>query len=493
MRFLARSLTGLLMAALTLGLLAWAGQVVVGTLAARMNRDAPERPRQERVYAVAVLPARAARITPVITAFGEIRALRSVDLRAAAAGAVVEVSPAFEEGGIVARDAVLLRIDPADAETARDVAAADLGQARADLADAARMIDLRRDELAAAEDQARLRQTALARQRDLAGRGVGTDSAVEAAELAASAAAQTVLSRRQSLADAQARQSQAQIAVTRAIIGVEEAARRLADTTLRAPFDGALADVAVQEGALVGQNERLARLVDPRRLDVAFRLSTPQYVRLLDENGAILARPVTVRLDFLDVGLTAQGRITRDSPIVAEGETGREVFADLAEDAAAAGLRAGDFVAVEISEPPLDNVIRLPAAAVDADGTVLTLGADDRLEARKVTVLRRMGDDLIVAADGLDGAEVVAERTPLVGAGIRVRPVRRGAAAGAAEAPDGAEMVSLSATARARLIAAVERDAAMPDAAKARMIAQLNAGLVPRAVVDRLEQRRSGG
>ncbi|MBL4556810.1 MAG: efflux transporter periplasmic adaptor subunit, partial [Rhodobacteraceae bacterium] len=57
MRFLARSLTGLLMAALTLGLLAWAGQVVVGTLAARMNRDAPERPRQERVYAVAVLPA----------------------------------------------------------------------------------------------------------------------------------------------------------------------------------------------------------------------------------------------------------------------------------------------------------------------------------------------------------------------------------------------------------------------------------------------------
>jgi multidrug efflux pump subunit AcrA (membrane-fusion protein) len=392
MRFLARSLTGLLMIALTLGLLAWAGDVVVGTLAERMGREAPERPRRERVYAVAVIPVEPGTITPVITAFGEIEARRTVDLRAAAAGEVVAVADGFEEGGTVEAGAMLLRIDPADAQTAVDVAAADLDQARADLADAARMVDLRGDELAAARDQARLRQTALARQRDLAARGVGTDAAVETAELAASAAEQTVLSRRQSLADAEARQAQAQIAVSRAIIRVDEAARRLADTTVHAPFAGALSEVAVQQGALVSQNERLARLIDPRGLDVAFRLSTPQYVRLLDTAGAILSRPVRVRLDFLDVGLTARGRITRDSPAVAEGESGRLVFARLDDGAGAAGLRPGDFVTVEISEPPLDNVVRLPARAVDADGGILVLGPDDRLEERQVTVLRGMGD-----------------------------------------------------------------------------------------------------
>jgi RND family efflux transporter MFP subunit len=491
MRFLARSLTGLFLFALTLGLLAWAGQMIVSTVSERMARTAPERPRAERVYAVAVIPAEPGTVTPVITAFGEVLARRSVDLRAAAAGEIVAIVDAFEEGGTVEQGQVLLRIDPADAQTALDVAEADLAQARADLVDAARMVDLRRDEVAAARDQARLRQNALARQRDLAARGAATDAAVETAELALSAADQTVLSRRQTLADAEARQGQAEIAVSRAIVRVEEAARRLADTTLRAPFAGALTDVAVQRGAQVTPNEALARLIDPGALEVAFRLSTPQYVRLLDASGAILARPVTARLDFLDVGLTVGGRIARDSPSVAAGATGRRVFAALDPGAGAAGFRPGDFVTVEIAEPPLDGVVRLPATAVDADGTVLVLGPDDRLEARAVSVLRSVGDAVIVAADGLAGAEVVAERSPLVGAGIRVRPVRRGAEAGAAEAT-APEMVTLSPAERARLIAFVEASDRMPAEARARVIAQLNAERVPRAVVDRLNGQGGG-
>lgn len=491
MRFVARSLTGLFLFALTVGLLAWAGDLVVSTVADRMAREAPERPRQERVYAVAVIPAEPGTVTPVITAFGEVRARRAVELRAAAAGEVIEVADAFEDGGSVAAGEILLRIDPADARTALDVAEADLRDARADLADAARTVDLRRDELAAARDQARLRENALARQRDLAARGVGTEAAIETAELAASAARQTVLARRQALAEAQARQTGADIAVTRAVTRLEEARRRLADTTLRAPFDGALADVAVQRGALVGTNERLARLIDPAGLEVAFRLSTPHYVRLLDATGAIRARPVTVRLDFLDTGLAAGGTVTRDSPAVAEGETGRRVFAALDPGAAAAGFRPGDFVTVEIAEPPLDDVVRLPATAVDADGTVLVLGPDNRLEARDVTVLRRTGDDVIVAGGALAGAEVVAERTPLTGAGLKVRPIRRGAEAGAA-ASDAPRMVTLSAAERARLLAFVEHDAAMPAEARARVIAQLRAERVPRAVVERLNARIGG-
>ncbi len=92
----------------------------------------------------------------------------------------------------------------------------------------------------------------------------------------------------------------------------------------------------------------------------------------------------------------------------------------------------GDFVTVAMDEPALDRVVRLPSSALDPAGTVLVLGADERLEAVSVDLLRRQGDDVLVRADALQGREVVAERTPLLGPGIKVRAI--GAAAAQPEA-----------------------------------------------------------
>jgi hypothetical protein len=53
-------------------------------------------------------------------------------------------------------------------------------------------------------------------------------------------------------------------------------------------------------------------------------------------------------------------------------------------------------------------------------------------------------------------------------------------------------MVTLSPERRARLIAYVEGNAAMPSETRARTVAQLQAELVPLQVVERLEQRIGG-
>ncbi|NKX45608.1 efflux RND transporter periplasmic adaptor subunit [Roseicyclus persicicus] len=482
MRFFRRALVGLFLLALTAGLLALAGNTVWDAVQTRMAQDGGSPPVRERVFSAEVAPLTFGTETPVLTAFGEVRSRRTLELRAPAEGTVIALADGFEDGGAVTAGQLLMRIDPAEAQSARDTAAADLQDAENELAEAARALELAREDVAAARTQAELRDRALARQQDLAARGVGSASAVEEAELAAANAAQSVLSRRQALAQAEARLAQAETALDRRRIALAEAERMLARTELRAEFDGVLAEVDVVAGRLVNRNEQVARLIDPDALEVAFRISTAQYAQLLGDNGALPAAPVRVILDVFGLDLTATAVLTRESGAVEEGQSGRLLFARIE---APRGLRVGDFVRVEVEEPPLEGVARLPATAYGSDGRILVLGAEDRIEAVAVTLLRRQGDDVLIRAEGLAGREVVLARTPVLGDGIRVNPIRDAGAAAPAEP----ETIALDPERRARLIAYVEGNGFIPDDVRARLLNQLNQDEVPAQVVARLESR----
>jgi hypothetical protein len=183
--------------------------------------------------------------------------------------------------------------------------------------------------------------------------------------------------------------------------------------------------------------------------------------------------------------LTAKGRLSRDSAAVGEGLTGRLIFASLD---TARGFKPGDFVTVTIQEAPLENVARLPAAALNASEEALVIGAEDRLETMQVRLMRRQGDEVLVRAAGLAGREVVAERSPLLGSGIKVRAMR----SGDAPAPEAPAMVALTEERRAKLIAFVEGNTRMPDEAKQRILAQLAAPEVPAQMIERIESRMGG-
>lgn len=481
MRFLRRSLTGVFLLAVTLALLAWAGEMVRGAVSARMNEEPRSFPQRERILAVNVITLDPVTITPELTVFGELRSQRTLDLRSAIGGTVLEASDALVEGGTVTTGQLLLRIDPVDAEAALTSIRADLQDAQAELRDADRALILAQDELTAARAQAGLRDRALARAVDLEARGVGTAAAVETAELAASASQAAVLTRRQGLASAQARIDQATTRLARAQITVSQAERAVADTQVYAAFNGTLADVTISPGGRVTANERFAQLVDPSQLEVSFRVSTSQYARLLDGDGQLLKAPVDVTLDVSGVNLRAAGQITREGATVGAGQTGRLLFARID---TAPGFRPGDFVTVRIAEPALADVVLVPARAVAADQTVLIVGDEDRLRSADVQLLRRQGDDVIIAVGENAGATIVAERSPLLGAGIKVRPIKPGVV----DADPEPEMIALDAERRAKLIAFVS-EGRMPDDAKARIIGELEADEVSSQTVTRLEAR----
>lgn len=488
MQFLRRSLVGIFLISATLALLAWAGMTVSGAVSDRMSQEPRAFPQRERVLTVNVVQVTPGAVVPELVTFGDLRARRTLALRATVGGTVIAVHPALTNGGTVKAGELILSLDRAEAEATLNRVRANLADAEAELRDADRGLSLVRDELVAAEDQVALRQTAATRAADLQARGVGTAAAVEAADLALSAAQAAVLSRRQSLAQAEARRDQADTSLARARIDLAEADRTLAQTQVFAQFDGTFATVTALPGGRLSSNEQFAELIDPSDLEVSFRLSTAQYARLLSADGSLPELPVTVSLDVSGIDIRATGRIVRESAAVGAGQTGRELFAAIE---TTPGFRPGDFVTVRVAEPALTDVALVPAAAVAADGTVLALGPEDRLEAVPVEVLRRQDDDVIIAAAPVAGRQIVAERTPLLGAGIKVKPNVPGPEAGLVPEPVLPETVKLDDDRRARLVAFVE-GSRMPDDAKARILAQLQEDEVPAETVARIESRMGG-
>ena len=89
--------------------------------------------------------------------------------------------------------------------------------------------------------------------------------------------------------------------------------------------------------------------------------------------------------------------------------------------------------------------------------------------------------------DGLDGRAVVVGRTPLLGAGIRVRSLQE-----QAQSASEPEMLDLSDDHRARLVALVQANDRMPDEAKTRVLGQWAKPRVPAKLVARIEARAGG-
>ncbi|MGR3636424.1 MAG: efflux RND transporter periplasmic adaptor subunit [Shimia sp.] len=484
MRFLRQSLTGLFLLSLTAGLLLYAGDLVRGAVEDRLSRDNAGPAARERVFSVNVVEAELSSEAPELVAFGEVLSRRSLEIRASASGSIVQLAENFEEGARVKAGELLVQVDPSRARFALERLANDLLDAEAEDRDAVRTLTLTQDELAAAEAQLALRQKAFDRQKDLLARGVGTASTVETAELALSSARQSVLGSRRAEAQAEARIDQAETQLNRLRIALAEAERDLDDTTIRADFTGTLSDVSAVEGGLVSMNERLATLIDPLSLEVAFRVSTPQYVRLLDDTDQLHQSEVTVSLDVMGTDLQASGVITRDAAAVGEGQTGRVLFARLD---GSRGLKPGDFVTVRVKEPALDRVVRLPSMAVDVGGTVLVVGDEDRLQALKVNLIRRQGDEVLVRGRGLEGQRVVTRRTPLLGAGIKVKPVDA-----TAPMPVQNETVELSDEERLKFVTAIQANDRIPGDVKKRMLNTLSQPQVPAKMVERLRARMGG-
>lgn len=493
-----RTLASLAVGGLSLAVVLAAGAQLYSAWQGNALGATETRTPRERAYAVQVAPLVEQTVTPVITGYGHLASGRTLELRAAVAGPLLALSGNFRDGGVVAEGEVLAEIDPARLASALALAEADVAEAEAAVSEAQSALELAKLEAEAAQAQLDLRAQAVARQEGLRERGVATDSDVETAVLARSAAEQTLVNRRQVVGADEARVASAEIALERERINLEDARRALGDASLRAPFAGVISAVSAVPGRLVSVNEQLGTLIDPATMEVAFRVTNTQYARLLNDQGALRQVDVTLVAQSGRSIVELPAKLDRASAEVGDGQVGRLVYARLA-DPDPKLVQPGDFVTVKVPERPLSGVAVIPATAATADGRILVLGEGNRLEEFQVTLLRQQGDDLIVG-DAPFGRDLVLARALQLGPGIQVEPVRLAAAAAetaaetsAPETPAEPETIALDDTRRAAIIAFINASTQMSPDNRAKWLEELSRPEVPLATVEKFEAKMAEG
>lgn len=431
MRFLHATISGALVSLSAVATLVWG----VWSVSAALHRDADLISRAgpaERAVAAPTIVLERIDATPLIETFGRIQSGRRVTLASPVAGRVVEVSAAVRTGAAIEAGAVLMRLDPADQQSALKAAEAALAEAEAEMMEMRQAIRAASAELGTAQTRLDLRRRILDRQQELAERGIAAGIALDEAALALLSAEQAVTVQRQALTAARLGTERAARTVERARLAVADAERRLADTVIRAPFDGVVAAFDLSPGALVAANTPFGQFIDPTALEVHFHVTDEEYARLVRDGSALSARPVTVRpeaglselADADMVGNAAlQATLVGAAATVPEGRTGRLLIARL--PTTVARLRSGDFVGVAVAESELRNVARIPVGAATEDGRILIVGEGDRLETVAARILRREPAHLIVDRVPF-GQRVVVVRRPVLGPGVLVEPYDAG-------------------------------------------------------------------
>ncbi len=332
--------------------------------------------------------------TVVNTRAGTVKACQRAKLSPTSGGQIVKLW--VKEGDRVKAGQPLLELWNRDLAAQRDLATRQLSTSEARRREACIMADN------AKRDAERTQQ--------LADKGFVSPQSGETARAEARA--------RQANCDALAadvKRAQAQIRVSAA--GLER-------TTLTAPFAGIVARVTGEVGEYTTPSP--PGIATPPAVDLID--DTCLYVSApMDEVDAPKIKPGQIARITLDAmaGQTFSGKVRRIAPYVTEVEKQArtvDVEADF-DTPPKQGLLVGYSADVEAIIERRDNVLRVPTQAIQQDGTVLVLGADDKLEARSLkTGLANWAFTEVVSGLMAGDKVLLSFDQENVKAGVKVKP-----------------------------------------------------------------------
>jgi HlyD family secretion protein len=191
--------------------------------------------------------------TPVlqsfVTASGEIVATRFADIGSATMGRLVSLS--VKEGDRVKAGQVLAQIDPVQAASAAEGAAASLRALESEASAAATQIKASQAELAAAETRAADADRALKRARELRQAGLIAQSDMDTAQAAADTAAAQVRGAEAAISRLEQSKTAAERRVAQGRAELSRTRDQLSKTDITAPIDGIITRLDVEQGEMV--------------------------------------------------------------------------------------------------------------------------------------------------------------------------------------------------------------------------------------------------
>jgi len=301
-------------------------------------------------------------ITEVAALSGTVQANKTVEVKSRASGTVIEI--ATGSGATVKKGDLLVRLDPVDEKRAVALATVSLDSAKNRLAQSEASLKLTQLQLVEAEAKADARRKA-------AQTGSVTAEEVRAAENEVKLATVNVEMRRSEVASANT-------SVTTASLTLEDANKRLDETTILAPMDGTVLSMSAQVGNIisspisnVGGGVVLCLLGDLSVLHVLGSLDEADYGRVQRKQD------VQIKVDAYP-DRVFEGKVAAISP---QGKSESNVVTfDLdvvVTDKKASMLKPGMSADLQVIVNKVENTLMVPVTAVKAEGGKQSIAKPD--------------------------------------------------------------------------------------------------------------------
>lgn len=389
------------------------------------KKDPPQITREVVGPLVEVVRAERIDLEIEVEGHGTVRPTVKADVVPQVGGKVVNLHTNLVTGGFIPSGQTIIKIDEADfeiarrqAETAATAAAAQRAQAEAQVADAAaRVADAQSD----VDRMVALLQRGAGNERELRKARTALEIATASKRLAQSAIAA----------------ADSQIATAR--VQADQAALNIQRTTVTLPFDAMVTAESVDVGQFVTIGQPIASVYGTESVEIPVPLEDEQLkwftqVPLAHEIAARQipreALPIAdVHARFAGRDCQWVGRVvrtegtvdprTRMMHIVVEVDDPLPVLRGESVEAKPP-LIPGSFVNVTVRGRKLEGVFELPRYALHP-GDVIWIAEDKKLRTRKVNVIRRTVDSVVIDKGLQDGELVIITSLDTMTEGMQIR------------------------------------------------------------------------
>lgn len=179
----------------------------------------------------------------------------------------------------------------------------------------------------------------------------------------------------------------ANVSVAQSVIALEKAQDRLADYTIRAPFDGIVTGLSVESGDTISQTAVLASVIT-KRLHVSVALNEVDAAKVEEGHAAVLS--------FVALpDIVVSGRVVKLDTIGTVTQNVVSYGAEIELEEQPAGLKPGMSAAADIVVAEKTDVLTIPNAALsDEKGkTVVTVRKSEAAESEKRVVVTGLSSD----------------------------------------------------------------------------------------------------
>lgn len=345
--------------------------LIIGSLILFTGPSLEPRAPPENKPLIRTITAKSESIRLSSTAFGTVSPRSENELIPEVSGSIVFMSPSLVSGGFFKKDDLLFSIEPLDYEVALEQSSAALKSAESELENAQRNHD---------------RQINLAKKQSI------SESRKEEAI------------NRLRFAESAHREANARVSLAR---------KNLERTKIRAPYDGRVRNEKIDLGQFVNRGQSIASIyaIDSAEIRLPVHDKELAFLDLsLFETAKSKDDAVILKATFAGEQHTWNARIART-----EGELDSrtrminviaEIDSPYSSKDSRPPLTIGLFVEAEILGRFIEDAVVIPQSAIQERNLVYTVNEKNRLEFKKVEILRMINDQAVIT-DGLKTGDTV--------------------------------------------------------------------------------------